>query len=212
MTTSRLTGLFLCSTAVGGISPLYAPDGSGHGSKTASARGFAALEARTLFDAAGAVTFDHVAIDANVHDVPDSIDQSHHDLMAALDTPMVPAAPPSQQSQNIVFIDSAVDDIDVLVADIGPDAEIYILNAARDGVEQIASTLQGRVGVESISIISHGRSGTLDLGSAKLTEASIAGRHADEMAIIRSALSADADILLYGGKQCQPWQRPLALT
>ena len=195
MTTSRLTGLFLCSTAVGGVAPLYAPDGSGHGGKAAQMRGFAVLEPRTLFDAAGVATFDTGEVDATAHDAPESVDQSHHDLMLALDAPALPLVQPSL---NIVFIDSAVKDIDVLVADIGPDAEIYIIAASTDGVEQIASVLQGRVGIESLSIISHGRSGTLDLGSTKLTEASIAGRHADEMAIIRAALSGDADILLYG--------------
>ena len=195
MTTTRLTGLFLCGTALDRYAPNFAPDGGGNSyrAKPKVNPAFTALEPRVLFDAAGADTFNDL-VDGAAPESQDLDDAGHDALIAALEaTPLdLPA------TKNIVFIDSAVEDIDVLIADIGPDAEIYILNAEQDGVEQMAAILDGRSGIESISVISHGRSGTLDLGSAKLTEASIHGRHADEMAIIRGSLAADADILLYG--------------
>jgi Domain of unknown function (DUF4347) len=197
MTASRLTGLFLCSTAIGAMKPSYAPDGAvgyggGNNRKPRCSSVFTVLEPRMLFDAAGAETLDS-AIDN--FDIPHDAtrDNAEHDaLLAALDAPVTVA------SNNVVFIDSAVNDFDVLLAGIGPDANVYILDAHSDGVEQMAAVLQDRGGLDSISIISHGRSGTLDLGSSKLTEASMAGRHADEMAIIRASLSENADVLIYG--------------
>ncbi|MGB7287366.1 MAG: DUF4347 domain-containing protein, partial [Salaquimonas sp.] len=99
---------------------------------------------------------------------------------------------------SIVFIDANVKDIETIIASISDDSEIVILTADSDGVEQIAEHLKNRSDVDAIHVISHGRSGTLDLGNAKLTALSIAGKHADEMAVIRNALSENADILLYG--------------
>jgi len=58
--------------------------------------------------------------------------------------------------------------------------------------------LEGRNDIAAIHILSHGRSGTLDLGSTKLTAASMSGTHADAMQAIAHALSSDADILIYG--------------
>ncbi|MEQ1714149.1 MAG: DUF4347 domain-containing protein, partial [Hyphomicrobium sp.] len=97
----------------------------------------------------------------------------------------------------IVFIDSAVNDPN-LIAGIPDGAEIFVLEAGRDGVEQMAEQLSGRRNIDAIHIISHGESGTLDLGNAQLTAESIRGMHADEMVVIKAALSADADILVYG--------------
>jgi large repetitive protein len=101
-------------------------------------------------------------------------------------------------TQEIIFIDSRVEDADILRSSFANNAEVHLIQSNSDGVEQIAAALNGRVGIDAIHIISHGRSGTLDLGSTKLTEASIESRHADELAIIRSALSSSADIMLYG--------------
>jgi large repetitive protein len=193
----------MSSTAIGRAQPHFAPDGVGGGGGNAKAKlksrfsnGFTLLEPRVLFDAAGAATFDAVADDA--HHMDDSVhDTAAHDaLLLALDAPM----PLQSQtvSSTLVFIDATVEDIDVLISDIGPDAEIYVLNAGTDGVEQIASVLQGRSDISSLHIISHGSSGALSLGSSTLTQASMAGQHADEMAVIRAALASDADILLYG--------------
>ena len=117
--------------------------------------------------------------------------QSSDDLIAAL-------SDDEPQPNEIVFIDGNVPDIDALIAEIDPNIEVVVLRTDTDGVEQIASHLVGRNDVDGIHIIAHGRPGTLDLGTAKLTEASIANKHADEIATIRAALSDNADFLIYG--------------
>ncbi len=200
MTTSRLTNQFLCSTAIDIVQRFGAPDGAGgsYKAKPKTNPNFTTLEPRVLFDAAMADSLETV-VDGNHDVVSDQNDADHDLLLAALgaDLPAPVDATVSQQVP-IVFIDGAVDDIDVLIADIGPNAEIHILDSNADGVEQIAAVLAGRTDIASLHIISHGRSGTLDLGDTKLTAASMAGEYADEMAVIAASLGSNADILIYG--------------
>ena len=54
----------------------------------------------------------------------------------------------------------------------------------RMGVEQIADILEGREDLLSVHIFSHGDSGVLNLGSGQMTSETIAGRHADALALI----------------------------
>ncbi|MEW6477896.1 MAG: DUF4347 domain-containing protein, partial [Pseudomonadota bacterium] len=98
--------------------------------------------------------------------------------------------------QEIIFVDAVVPDIaDFLQNHPG---EVIYLEAGRDGVEQIAEALQGRTGVTAVHILGHAESGQVRLGSSLLTADSIQDEHADDMEVIRAALAADADILLYG--------------
>ena len=184
-----------------------------------------ALEPRILLDAAALATFadaasDQAAMEASQWqreqntDLPPAGEEASSNSSANHAEPL-PSLPPIDEnslnddfsltdgpttsgSNQIVFIDSAIDDIQPIIESIGDNVEIIIIDANSDGVEQIASVLESRENIDAIHIFSHGRSGTLDLGSTKLTEASIASRHADEMEIIRNSLSENADILLYG--------------
>ncbi|MEM9733691.1 MAG: DUF4347 domain-containing protein, partial [Pseudomonadota bacterium] len=171
-----------------------------------------ALEPRVLLDAAGFVTAVDAAETAHNPETEGLVDQALRGEVAAPwqnttnagDQALFDAladegngAAPAQAKQ-IAFVDGAVEDYEQIVAAFDPSVEIYILDTAADGVEQMAAVLDGRSDIEAIHIVSHGRSGTLDLGSTKLTAASMAGKHADEMAIIAGALSDSADILIYG--------------
>jgi VCBS repeat-containing protein len=97
----------------------------------------------------------------------------------------------------ILFIDPAVSDIDMLLAAVDPATEIVRLSADRDGLVQIAEALDGRSDVGAVHIVSHGAPGALMLGSGTVDEASLAD-HATELATIREALAEGADLLLYG--------------
>jgi large repetitive protein len=106
------------------------------------------------------------------------------------------AADASEERVEIIFVDA-------VVADIADDlswhsGEVHVLDANRDGVEQMAEILNGRTGIDAIHIISHGTPGRLELGNTTLDATSMAGEHADELAAIRAALSDEADLLLYG--------------
>ena len=104
----------------------------------------------------------------------------------------------STKVKEIAFVDAGIANPDTLIREIDPHVTVVFIDSQRDGVEQIAETLAARKDIDAIHILSHGRSGILDLGTTKLSAASMVSNHADEMAVIRGALSQNADILIYG--------------
>ena len=100
--------------------------------------------------------------------------------------------------KEIAFVDAGIKNSDSLLREIDPNVDIVLIDSQRDGVEQIAETLATQKDIGAIHILSHGRPGILDLGATKLSAASMLSNHADEMAVIRGALSQNADILIYG--------------
>jgi len=115
----------------------------------------------------------------------------------------------------IVFIDSRVKDLEQLLAGLAADVQAVVLDSERDGIAQIAAALQGVTDLASLHIISHGSSGTFYLGSAVLTESSLAG-YQSELAQIGASLAEDGDLLLYGcdvgaGAEVQSFIEALAL-
>ena len=53
------------------------------------------------------------------------------------------------QSNEVVFVDAAVDDIQSYLGELKPGIEVVILDADRDGVEQIAQVLGNRNGLDA---------------------------------------------------------------
>ncbi|WGV25312.1 ELWxxDGT repeat protein [Halotia branconii] len=97
----------------------------------------------------------------------------------------------------LVFIDPTVEDYQSLVAGVLPNTEVVILNAARDGVEQISEILAGRIRIASLHIISHGAPGRVYLGNTELGQHTL-NHYASQLMHWTEALSIDAQILLYG--------------
>ncbi len=97
----------------------------------------------------------------------------------------------------ILFIDSRVAVYQSLLTGLSGDVEVHLIVAERDGVAQMAQILNGRSGLDSIQIISHGSSGTLYLGSTVLDNTNLSS-YADSLAQIGQSLNASGDILLYG--------------
>ena len=160
------------------------------------------LEPRVVFDAAGvALAADAVAESAVEAPPPPEI-PSAADLQVICEFDDLAQAlacqEPVTDATSIVFIDSAVSDPEILANAVQPDSEVVYLSADRDGIEQMAYYLEGRAGLGAIHILSHGEAGELQLGATAFNAATMAGEHADELAIIRAALGDDADILIYG--------------
>jgi len=99
-------------------------------------------------------------------------------------------------NQNIIFIDGAVTDYQSLIAGIQPGTNVVILDSNQDGVEQITQALQGGT-YQSVQIISHGSTGTLQLGTTKLNASNL-NSYSNQLQQWRQYLTDDADILLYG--------------
>lgn len=162
------------------------------------APGYMALEPRVLLDAAFGETAGELhalaSADMSTDSVPDHSAASENSALAAA----LAGEPSSTGFDQIVFIDAGVESAEDLVSSVPSGAQVVFLDSRRDGVGQIAAALEGRSGISAIHILAHGGEGELQLGSTTLTAGSIAGAHADEMNVIRQALSGEADILVYG--------------
>ncbi|MBW5415824.1 Ig-like domain-containing protein [Pseudomonas sp. MAG002Y] len=124
-----------------------------------------------------------------VHTHPDVTDQMH---------PLIDAASASSARQEIYFIDSSLPDQGSLLAALPKGADIVYLDPAKDGLEQIASALQGRSGIDALHIVTHANTGALEVGSTQLTATSIQSQFHDVLAEIGRHLDSQADVLIYG--------------
>lgn len=70
----------------------------------------------------------------------------------------------------IAFIDRQVTDHQSLVAGVTPGTEVVILDENRDAIAQITEILALRSNIDSIHIVSHGSSGSLQLGKTRFSE------------------------------------------
>jgi hypothetical protein len=100
-------------------------------------------------------------------------------------------------STSIVFIDTRVADYQILIDGLDAGTEYYLIDQGSDGLDQIASLLPGRSGLDALHIISHGSAGTLYLGGSVLSNASLSD-YSVQLQKIGESLSATGDILLYG--------------
>ncbi len=74
----------------------------------------------------------------------------------------------NNNTTNILFIDSSVDNYDFLLEGVVRDIKKVVIDSKRDGIEQIAEVLAQTSGVESVHIVSHGSPGCLYLGNSEL--------------------------------------------
>ncbi|MGE5639986.1 MAG: DUF4347 domain-containing protein, partial [Clostridia bacterium] len=109
------------------------------------------------------------------------------------------AAPDGAQAHEILIIDGALtsDVIAQIVAATRSDVEIHILDASKDGVQQISDILASHDKVDALHIVSHGGPGEIKLGTAVLNIDTLDQRSA-EVAGWGTHLDKGADLLLYG--------------
>jgi hypothetical protein len=100
-------------------------------------------------------------------------------------------------SASLLFVDAGVENAATLLQGLAPDTEVHWLQTGQDAIAQITSVLSGRSQIASIQVLSHGRSGGVQLGQSWLTAGQI-NSYANQFAVWQSALTQDADIVLYG--------------
>ena len=71
--------------------------------------------------------------------------------------------------RSIVFIDSKVDDYQILANGVIPGTEVFILDADKDGITQIGQVLSQKPQLSTVHIVSHGSPGCLYLGNTQLS-------------------------------------------
>jgi hypothetical protein len=104
---------------------------------------------------------------------------------------------PDQNIGSVVFIDGSLADIQTILSGLDPSATVIVLDPTQDGIQQMADALAGLNGLDAIHIISHGSSGQVNLGAARLSQDTLA-HYQNQLATIGNALSAAGDLMLYG--------------
>ena len=185
-----------------GIVRRVAVNGSTNGARPA-AGGMAdslamALEPRFMFDAAGVATA-HDAAQEAAHDtgVPAAAEAAlaDHSMLAALAGEAHPDQPAA--AKEIVFIDATAADHEELIRNAPAGAQVFVLDAARDGLSQIAEVMANQQGVTGLHILSHGNQASFSLGSSTISAATL-DAHQQNLAAIGAAMAPNGDILLYG--------------
>ncbi|MGB7439992.1 MAG: DUF4347 domain-containing protein [Coleofasciculaceae cyanobacterium] len=98
---------------------------------------------------------------------------------------------------HLVFIDLAVDDYLSLISGVQPGIEVITLDRDQDGIDQITTILAERTEIACIHIVSHGRSGSLQLGN-RLLSLDTLPQYYQQLQQWQTALSSEAEILIYG--------------
>lgn len=160
-----------------------------------------ALEPRIMLDASFSAGLSDVA-----DMIPDAAIETAHDegqpmdaaeeLLAMFDG-YVPPATQDHEKSSVVFIDAGVDSAEDLIEALPQGVDVFMLDANKDGVKQMADILKDRQNLQSVHVYSHGDSGQVLLGDSTLNSKSLASYGA-EFEVIKSALGEEADMLFYG--------------
>ena len=103
----------------------------------------------------------------------------------------------------LVLVETNTPDYQKLVDDIlkqggdGRDIEVVLLDASKDGIQQITDILAARQDLSAVHLISHGADGQVQLGTTQLDFDTLL-KNATQIKGWGKSLSADADILIYG--------------
>ena len=127
-------------------------------------------------------------------------------VWAALSSCLILAAPTAAGPairRELVFVDARLGGQRALLHDLRAQSDatrtldVIVVDAERDGLAQISDALAGRDPIGAIHILSHGSEGRLRLGNRELDAEALTAR-ADLVSGWATALTTDADILLYG--------------
>ncbi|MEL6929354.1 MAG: DUF4347 domain-containing protein, partial [Cyanobacteria bacterium J06600_6] len=101
-----------------------------------------------------------------------------------------------ESSSDLVIIDSSVDDLSTLVNGVKAGAKVVVLDPDIDGIEQITSVFRQHNRLKRVHLVTHGSSGSLQLGSSRLDSDTL-NANRDRFAIWSEYL-ADTSLLIYG--------------
>lgn len=158
------------------------------------------LEERFMFDAAGGATGAEAAQDAAAQIEADSAQGADATANGGNGEDLGDLGLSGQQSEQtrheIMFVDSRVDNLAVVLAAVADNVEVHVLSENAT-MADIASFLENTGDVDAIHIVSHGVAGGIVLGGQNINADKVAAM-AGELERIGNSLNAGGDILLYG--------------
>ncbi|NQZ59725.1 MAG: DUF4347 domain-containing protein, partial [Lentisphaeraceae bacterium] len=98
---------------------------------------------------------------------------------------------------SIVGVDSGIENFESIVSDLPENSIYFVLDAKKDGLQQISDILAEYSNVDSLHIISHGSAGEIQLGNSTLNRSSL-GEYQNDLQSWGSSLTNSDDILVYG--------------
>ncbi|MEM8715298.1 MAG: DUF4347 domain-containing protein [Cyanobacteria bacterium P01_A01_bin.3] len=122
------------------------------------------------------------------------------------DTAVAPTSPvtiqeqgflPTSRANSLIFVDSSVENAEQLIAGVSQDAKVIYLDSSKDGISSITAALSQYKDVESVHILSHGDTDSVQLGSSELSSETV-DNYQGQLNNWRSSLTGSADILFYG--------------
>jgi VCBS repeat-containing protein len=164
------------------------------------------LEQRQLFDGAALVAGAHLESTADQHISEASTDDLRASLEARFSAERISNTPFLSSSlsnkRELLVIDSSVKDWASLTDNLSANVDVLLLDADKDGLQQIADQLLSNISQDqqrysSLHLLSHGEVGIIQLGNRTIDAQTVADRHS-EFAQIGDSLDAGADVLLYG--------------
>ncbi len=104
--------------------------------------------------------------------------------------------------REVAFIDTSIEGYELLLAELqdqqqGREVDVYLVGPEQDGIAAISEVLAGYQDLAAVHLVSHGNDAGIQLGDSWVDSAALE-RRADSLVAWQSALSADADLLLYG--------------
>lgn len=100
-------------------------------------------------------------------------------------------------TKSLIIIAADVPDLDRLVSEIGSHHEMIVLDPMRPGLDQISDALRYHQGLQALHVISHGRSGAIQIGNT-MVDLEALERNPATVSGWSKSLSTGADVLLYG--------------
>ncbi len=107
------------------------------------------------------------------------------------------------RSRELVFVDTGIQNYAQLIDDIMANAddhrsvEVIVLEADRDGVDQVSRALADRQDLDAIHFLTHGDADGITLGATRLDGDSVQA-YANDIAGWKDSLAPQGDILFYG--------------
>ncbi len=98
-------------------------------------------------------------------------------------------------TREIFIVDSRVQDVATLLKGLPPGAEVVVLKAGEDGLQQMAAALGERGDVRAVHVLAHGSEGQLLLGNTVLGNQ--LDSHSAQLTAIGRAMTPDGDLLVY---------------
>ncbi len=161
-----------------------------------------ALEPRMMLDGAAVATaidtIDDLA-NANKTDLDKKLKENNFKTDQDTKLPFVNRESINQntRTKQFVFIDSAIDDIEVLIESFDDNTEVHIIQSDVDGFKEMQNILADEKNIDGIHVIGHGSLGQIAFGDAILNSETL-NEYKQTLKDIGASLSADGDILFYG--------------